>query len=102
MSKLMPLFNQYPYICLIIGVFYFLLNRRNLIQVLISFEISLLALLLLFSGFTATTETVEGISVSCFITVVAAAETAMGLVIIVVFNKICNTIASNALTKLRN
>jgi hypothetical protein len=26
----------------------------------------------------------------------------MGLVIIVVFNKICNTIASNALTKLRN
>jgi hypothetical protein len=26
----------------------------------------------------------------------------MGLVIIVVFNKICNTITSNALTKLRN
>ena len=102
MFKLMPLFNQYPYICLIIGIFYFLLNRRNLIQVLISFEISLLALLLLFSGFTMTTETVEGISISCFITVVAAAETAMGLVIIVVFNKICNTITSNALTKLRN
>ena len=48
------------------------------------------------------TETVEGISVSCFITVVAAAETAMGLVIIVIINKICNTISSNVLTKLRN
>lgn len=98
----MPLFNQYPYICLIIGVFYFLLNRRNLIQVLISFEICLLAMILLFSGFTITTETVEGVSVSCFITVVAAAETAMGLVIVVAFNKICNTVSSSVLTKLRN
>ena len=79
-----------------------MLNRRNLIQVLISFEICLLAMLLLFSGFTITTETVEGVSVSCFITVVAAAETAMGLVIVVAFNKICNTVSSSVLTKLRN
>lgn len=98
----MPLFNQYPFICLIIGMFYFLLNRKNLIQVLISFEICLLSLLLFFSNSTMITETVEGISVSCFITVVAAAETAMGLVIIVIINKICNTISSNVLTKLRN
>ena len=98
----MPLFNQYPYICLIIGISYFLLNRKNLIQVLISFEICLLSFILLFSGFTSITETIEGVSVSCFITVVAAAETAMGLVIIVVINKICDTISSNILTKLRN
>ena len=98
----MPLFNQYPYICLIIGISYFLLNRKNLIQVLISFEICLLSFILFFSGFTSITETIEGVSVSCFITVVAAAETAMGLVVIVVINKICDTISSNILTKLRN
>lgn len=68
-----------------IGVFGLFLNRRNMIVILMSIELMLLAVTLNFVTFSAYLGDIGGQIFSMFILTVAAAESAIGLAILVVF-----------------
>ena len=69
----------------VIGIFGLFLNRKNVIILLMSIELMLLAVNLNMVAFSAYNGTLEGQIFSLFILTVAAAEAAIGLAILVVF-----------------
>ena len=68
-----------------LGVFGIFLNRRNVIVILMSIELMLLAVNINMVAFSAYNGDLEGQIFSLFILTVAAAEAAIGLAILVVF-----------------
>ncbi len=68
-----------------IGVIGIFLNRKNVIVILMSVELILLAVNINFIAFSAQLQNITGQIFSLFILTVAAAETAIGLAILVVF-----------------
>lgn len=76
-----------------IGVFGIFLNRKNVIIILMSIELILLAVNLNFVAFSAHLGDLTGQVFSMFILTVAAAEAAIGLAILVVFFRNRGTIA---------
>lgn len=68
-----------------IGVFGIFLNRRNVIVILMSIELMLLAVNINFVAFSAYLNDMTGQVFTMFILTVAAAEAAIGLAILVVF-----------------
>ncbi|MCL4679579.1 MAG: NADH-quinone oxidoreductase subunit NuoK [Alphaproteobacteria bacterium] len=68
-----------------IGVFGIFLNRRNVIVILMSIELMLLAVNINFIAFSAYLNDLTGQVFTMFILTVAAAEAAIGLAILVVF-----------------
>lgn len=77
-------------------------NRRNLIQILISIEIILLMMIINFCSISIIMNYIGGILISFFITIIAATEAALGLIIIVLFFKIKGSILSKNLNLLKN
>ena len=71
-----------------IGLFGIILNRQNIIIVLMSIELLLLAINLNFLHFTAFVDDIIGQIFSLLILTVAAAESAIGLAIMIVFFKL--------------
>lgn len=67
------------------GVFGIFLNRKNVITMLMSVELILLAVNLNFVAFSAALHDLVGQVFALFVLTVAAAESAIGLAIIVVF-----------------
>ena len=67
------------------GVFGVFLNRRNVIVILMSIELMLLAVNINFVAFSAFLDDLTGQIFTLFILTVAAAEAAIGLAILVVF-----------------
>ena len=86
----------------ILGIYGLIINRSNLIQMLISLEILLLSLLLNFSIIVLLNINILSLIISLLITVIAASESALGLIIIVLFYKIRGSISSKTLTNLKN
>ena len=82
-----------PLVLFLIGVLGFVLNRRNLILLLISIELMLLAVTLLVliaaDGYNDATGQTFGV----YIIVVAGAESAIGLGILVAYYRLRGTIA---------
>tara|TARA_A200000113_G_C8723843_1_gene309303 strand:- start:215 stop:526 length:312 start_codon:yes stop_codon:yes gene_type:complete len=76
-----------------IGVFGMFLNRKNVIVILMSVELILLAVNINFVAFSAYLNDVTGQIFTMFILTVAAAEAAIGLAILVVFFRNRGTIA---------
>ena len=76
-----------------IGVFGIFLNRRNVIIILMSIELILLAVNLNFVAFSATLGDLVGQVFALLILTVAAAEAAIGLAILVIFYRNRGTIA---------
>ncbi|MAI62812.1 MAG: NADH-quinone oxidoreductase subunit K [Micavibrio sp. TMED27] len=76
-----------------IGVFGMFLNRKNVIVILMSVELMLLAVNINFVAFSAYLNDVTGQIFTMFILTVAAAEAAIGLAILVVFFRNRGTIA---------
>ncbi|MBR7068906.1 MAG: NADH-quinone oxidoreductase subunit NuoK [Oxalobacter sp.] len=77
----------------VMGIF---LNRRNLIVLLMSIELMLLSVNLNFVAFSRWTGNVDGQVFVFFILMVAAAETAIGLgILVVLFRKIRSVQADN-------
>ncbi|MCP1197931.1 NADH-quinone oxidoreductase subunit NuoK [Notoacmeibacter sp. MSK16QG-6] len=76
-----------------IGVFGIFLNRRNIIVILMSVELILLAVNINFVAFSAQLGDLVGQIFSLFVLTVAAAEAAIGLAILVVFFRNKGTIA---------
>ena len=72
-------------ILFVIGVFGIFLNRRNIIVILMSIELMLLAVNINFIAFSAYLGDLHGQVFAMFILTVAAAEAAIGLAILVTF-----------------
>ena len=76
-----------------IGVFGIFLNRRNIIIILMSIELILLAVNINFVAFSAYLGDLVGQVFALFVLTVAAAEAAIGLAILVVYFRNRGTIA---------
>jgi NADH-quinone oxidoreductase subunit K len=76
-----------------LGVFGIFLNRKNVIVILMSVELILLAVNLNFVAFSAELNDLQGQVFALLILTVAAAEAAIGLAILVVFFRNRGTIA---------
>ena len=72
-------------ILLVIGMFGILLNRKNVIIILMSIELILLAVNLNLVAFSAALNDLAGQVFAMFVLTVAAAEAAIGLAIVVVY-----------------
>jgi NADH-quinone oxidoreductase subunit K len=72
-------------ILFVIGVFGIFLNRKNIIVILMSIELMLLAVNINFVAFSAYLGDLHGQVFTMFILTVAAAEAAIGLAILVTF-----------------
>jgi NADH-quinone oxidoreductase subunit K len=76
-----------------IGVFGIFLNRKNVIVILMSIELILLAVNINFVAFSAYLHDLVGQVMAMFVLTVAAAEAAIGLAILVVYYRNRGTIA---------
>jgi NADH-quinone oxidoreductase subunit K len=76
-----------------IGVFGIFLNRKNVIVILMSIELMLLAVNINFVAFSAFLGDLTGQIFAMLILTVAAAEAAIGLAIVVVYYRVRGTIA---------
>ncbi len=84
-----------------IGVFGIFLNRRNVIVILMSIELMLLAVNINFVAFSSFLGDLAGQVFSLFILTVAAAESAIGLAILVVFFRNRGSIAVNDISAMK-
>ncbi len=71
----------------IIGILGFILNRKNIILILISIELLLLAVTLLILFSSQILDDILGQTFSIYIIAVAGAESALGLALLVAFNR---------------
>ena len=72
-------------ILLVLGVFGIFLNRKNVIIILMSIELILLAVNVNFVAFSAALDDMVGQVFALFVLTVAAAEAAIGLAIVVIY-----------------
>lgn len=84
-----------------LGVFGIFLNRRNVIVILMSVELILLAVNINFVAFSAYLSDLMGQVFSMFILTVAAAEAAIGLAILVVYFRNRGEIAVDEINQLK-
>ena len=84
-----------------IGVFGIFLNRKNIIVILMSVELMLLAVNLNFVTFSDMWQNLGGQVFTMFILTVAAAEAAIGLAILVVFFRNRGDIKVESLSELK-
>jgi len=84
-----------------IGVFGMFLNRKNVIVILMSIELMLLAVNINFVSFSAYLHDLTGQVFTLFILTVAAAEAAIGLAILVVFFRNKGSIAVDDIASMK-
>lgn len=84
-----------------IGVFGMFLNRKNVIVILMSVELMLLAVNINFVAFSAHLGDLTGQVFTMFILTVAAAEAAIGLAILVVFFRNKGSIAVEDISSMK-
>jgi NADH-quinone oxidoreductase subunit K len=72
---------------LVLGIFGIFLNRKNVIVILMSIELILLAVNLNLVAFSAAHNDLVGQVMAMFVLTVAAAEAAIGLAIIVIYSR---------------
>jgi NADH-ubiquinone oxidoreductase chain 4L len=80
-------------ILFLIGILGFVLNRKNIILMLISIEIMLLAITLLILIYSFTFDDILGQVFAIYIICIAGAESAVGLAILVAFYRLRGSIA---------
>jgi len=81
-----------------LGIF---INRKNIITILMSIELMLLAANINFVGFSNVLDDLYGQIFALFILVVAAAEAAIGLAILIIFFNKSGTISVDFINKLK-
>ena len=81
-----------------LGIF---INRKNIITILMSIELMLLSANIKFVGFSYTLDDLSGQIFSLFILLVAAAEAAIGLAILMIFFKKSGSISIDNISKLK-
>ena len=85
----------------VVGIFGIFLNRKNVIVILMSVELMLLAVNINLVAFSAFLGDLVGQVFSLFILTVAAAEAAIGLAILVCFFRVRGTIAVEEINSLK-
>lgn len=78
-----------------------ILNRKNLILIIMSIEVLLLSVNFLFILFSMNIDDFFGQIISLFILTVAAAESAIGLAILVIYYRIHGNISIKSLNRLK-
>lgn len=86
---------------LVIGIFGIFLNRKNVIIIMMSIELILLAANINFIAFSAALQDMAGQIFSLFVLSVAAAEGAIGLAILVVYFRNRGSIAVEDVTLMK-
>ena len=81
-----------------LGIF---INRKNIISILMSIELMLLAANIKFVGFSNVLDDLYGQIFALFVLVVAAAEAAIGLAILIIFFNKSGTISVDFINKLK-
>ncbi len=84
-----------------LGVFGIFLNRKNIIVIMMSIELMLLAVNINLVAFSSYLHDMVGQVMAMFILTVAAAEAAIGLAIVVVFFRNRGTIAVEEVSELK-
>ncbi|MBH43545.1 MAG: NADH-quinone oxidoreductase subunit NuoK [Rickettsiales bacterium] len=84
-----------------IGLLGIFINRKNIITILMSIELMLLAVNINFVGFSNYLNDLSGQIFALFILVVAAAEAAVGLAILTIFFKRSGSISVDEINKMR-
>lgn len=84
-----------------IGVFGIFLNRKNIIVILMSIELLLLAVNINFVAFSAQLHDLTGQVFTLFVLTVAAAEAAIGLAILVVYFRNRGSIAVDDINQMK-
>lgn len=89
-------------VLLILGVFGVFLTRRHLILILISIELILLSVNLNFVVFSVYLDDIVGQVFSLFVLMIAAAESSIGLAILVVYYRLFGTISVDFINLLKS
>ena len=84
-----------------IGLLGIFINRKNIITILMSIELMLLAVNINFIGFSNHLNDLSGQIFALFILVVAAAEAAVGLAILTIFFKRSGSISVDEINKMK-
>ena len=85
----------------VIGIFGIFLNRKNVIVILMSIELMLLAVNINLVAFSSFLNDLVGQVFSLFILTIAAAEAAIGLAILVCFFRVRGTIAVEEINSMK-
>jgi len=85
----------------LLGIWGIVLNRKNIIILLMSIELMLLSINLNFVTFSVFLDDLMGQVFALFVLTVAAAESAIGLAILVAYYRVRNTIAVEDVSMLR-
>lgn len=88
-------------ILFVLGIFGILMNRRNVIVILMNIELILLAVNMNFVGFSAALDDLAGQVFALFILTVAAAEAAIGLAMVVIYFRNRGTIEVEDISALK-
>jgi|TARA_B100000780_G_C21115993_1_gene451516 NADH-quinone oxidoreductase subunit K len=86
----------------LLGIWGIVLNRKNIIILLMSIELMLLSINLNFLTFSVFLDDLVGQIFALFVLTVAAAESAIGLAILVAYYRVRNTIAVEDVSMLRS
>jgi NADH-quinone oxidoreductase subunit K len=86
----------------IIGVVGFLFNRKNVLLLLLTLEIMLLATNINFISFSIFIDDIFGQLFTLIVLTVAAAESALGLAILIAYYRVRGTIAIDSVQALRS
>jgi NADH-quinone oxidoreductase subunit K len=85
----------------VMGVLGILFNRSHIIRILLCIELILLAVSMNFVAFSSLHHAVSGLIFTFLILTVAAAESAIGLAILIIYFRETASIELNSMTKLR-
>ena len=97
----MSMFLNLNILLFIIGLFGIIITRKNIILVLMSIEVMLLAINLNFLVFSVYLDDLTGQIYALFVLTVAAAESAVGLAILVIFYRLRGDIIINKIGNLK-
>lgn len=99
----MEFFNYFALSSIVfsIGFLGIFINRKNIISILMSIELMLLAANINFVGFSNVLDDLYGQIFALFVLVVAAAEAAIGLAILIIFFNKSGTISVDFINKLK-
>jgi len=105
-NKIIMIINLINYlivntIIFLIGMLGLVLNRKNILIILMSIELMLLAVNMNFVVFSVYIDDILGQMFALFILTVAAAESAIGLAILVVYYRVRGTIAVERVQTMR-
>jgi NADH-quinone oxidoreductase subunit K len=92
---------NFDFILLLIGLFGIVLNRKSIIHIIMCVELVLLSLNLNFIVFSVYLDDLYGQIFALFVLTVAAAESAIGLALLIIYYRVRGSISMNQVPALK-